>query len=269
MLNNIYVYFQSHRGGLNERPENTMAAYLYSWNFEGAIPEVDVRTTLDDEMVCIHDDSLKRTTNAPKNIAFRRISELTSAEIRKLDAGISFSDKYKGEPVPTLEEVFTELKKDKKRQIYLDVKSTNLSLLKDLIHKFQTEEQIIFVHEDVDQCKVLSSLYRNARCMTWFEGSEKMIIKNFQTASFSHFDGLKQLQIHLHASVKGQKICYHVNKNFLLAAVKETSLFNTDLMVRPFLFNEDSISYLLSLGIRWFAVDNPELFIKTLRTVTK
>lgn len=147
------VFFQSHRGGINERPENTMRAYLYSWSLKGAIPEVDVRTSKDNKLVCIHDDCLHRTTDAGTDLGFKKIRYLSIKEIKSCDAGIVFDKKYKGEKIPELKEVLAELKKDKNRELYIDVKNADIHQLYSLINEFDTERQIIFVHEDITQCK--------------------------------------------------------------------------------------------------------------------
>ena len=77
-------------------PENTLAAIRYTWRFFGGIPEVDVRTTVDGVMVCIHDDTLGRTTNAsPPNL---KVSERTFHELRQLDAGGGFHSRFR--PLP-------------------------------------------------------------------------------------------------------------------------------------------------------------------------
>ncbi len=267
--NNIdSIFFQSHRGGLYDRPENTMAAYKYSWSLKGAIPEIDVRTTNDGVMVCLHDNRLKRTINAPLNIAYKKINKLKSSQILLLDAGIKFKKDYEGEHIPTLKEVFDELRKVKSRQLYLDVKNLDYILLKDMIHEYQIEKQIIFVHGDLNKCKLLSELYSNSRTMTWLSGNKNRITSKYRSISKSGYDGVTQLQLHLHAHRVKDKIIYNLNKEFLLNAVKETSKYNIDLMVRPFLFDHDSLSYLLSLGIKWFAVDKSGLFVKIIKEIS-
>ncbi len=266
--NNIdTIFFQSHRGGLYDRPENTMVAYKYSWGLKGAIPEIDVRTTSDGVMVCLHDNRLKRTINAPLNIAYKKINNLKSSQILLLDAGIKFNKDYKGVHIPTLEEVFNELRKVKSRQLYLDVKNLNYILLKDMIHKYRIEKQIIFVHGDLNKCKLFLELYTNSRTMTWLSGNKSRITNKYRSISKSEFIGLTQLQLHLHAHRVKDKIIYDLNKEFLLNAVKETSKYNINLMVRPFIFDHDSLLYLLSLGIKWFAIDESGLFVKTIENI--
>ena len=89
----------AHRGLLRHAPENTLA------NFRACLElrigfEFDVQTTRDGELVCIHDDTIDRTTNGSG-----RVSELTLDEIRRLDAGSWFDPAFAGEKVPTVEDV--------------------------------------------------------------------------------------------------------------------------------------------------------------------
>ena len=62
--------------------------------------ELDVHLTKDGHLVVIHDETVDRTTNATGEIR-----NLTLAEIKAMDAGSWFHNKYAGEKIPTLEEV--------------------------------------------------------------------------------------------------------------------------------------------------------------------
>ena len=63
------IYWQAHRGGGgHEAPDNTLYAMEYGWSL-GGIPEADIRVTADREVVCLHDNTLARTTDAPPELA--------------------------------------------------------------------------------------------------------------------------------------------------------------------------------------------------------
>ncbi|NJN83397.1 MAG: hypothetical protein HC802_14675 [Caldilineaceae bacterium] len=49
------VFFQAHRGSVDEAPENTLSAFRHAWRFPGSIPETDIRTTADGALICLHD----------------------------------------------------------------------------------------------------------------------------------------------------------------------------------------------------------------------
>lgn len=63
--------------------------------------EVDAKLTRDGKVVVFHDFALNRTTDGEG-----KLSEKTADELRALDAGSHFSEKYRGERIPFLEEVF-------------------------------------------------------------------------------------------------------------------------------------------------------------------
>ena len=89
----------AHRGLLRHAPENTLS------NFRACLElrlgfEFDVRQTKDGQLVCIHDRTIDRTTNGTG-----KVSDLTFAETRELDAGSWFDRKFAVEKVPTVEEV--------------------------------------------------------------------------------------------------------------------------------------------------------------------
>ncbi len=263
------IYFQAHRGGLFDRPENTMSAYKYSWNINGAIPEADIRTTADGIFICLHDKTLKRTVKAPVSIAFRDVKYLQSNTILNLDAGIKFHPDYKGEQIPLLTEVLEELRKDSKREIYLDIKNINSDKLKELIFFYNVEKQIIFVNGNVDRCATLLNLYKGAKTMTWLSGSRKQITDKYRKIINSDYRSLTQLQVHLHCTTENGKVTPDLGYEFLINAAKETAQNGIQLQVRPFLFDNELIRNLLSIGISWFAVDNPGEFSKTLFEINR
>ncbi|MCP4407591.1 MAG: hypothetical protein GY807_07490 [Gammaproteobacteria bacterium] len=90
----------SHREGRAEAPENTLAAFDRALNL-GVNIEMDVRLSSDGVIVVIHDETIDCTTNGK---GFVR--DMTLEQIKRLDAGSHFSRSYKGERIPTLEEVF-------------------------------------------------------------------------------------------------------------------------------------------------------------------
>jgi glycerophosphoryl diester phosphodiesterase len=96
-----------HMGSCGDRPGNTLAGIRRAIEAKAHVAEVDVRTTKDGVLVCLHDPEVDRTTDGTGKVA-----DLTLAAIKKLDAGAKFDAKFKGERVPTLREVL-ELAKGK------------------------------------------------------------------------------------------------------------------------------------------------------------
>ena len=130
------VYWQAHRGGGGkEAPDNTLYAMRYGWSL-GGIPEADIRVTSDHEVVCLHDNTLARTTDAPPEFADRPIGELTLAEVRKYDAGRKFRADCAGQHVPTVREVFSIMRDDPEKLLYADIKNYDEKLFPILLDNF-------------------------------------------------------------------------------------------------------------------------------------
>ena len=106
----------AHRGASLLAPENTMAAFRLAAELGADAVEFDVKLTRDGVAVIHHDMSLGRTTDG-----VGRIKDINSTKLFRLDAGLKFGEKFRGEPIPTLEQVLIEFKD----QILLNIELTN------------------------------------------------------------------------------------------------------------------------------------------------
>ncbi|WP_068776825.1 glycerophosphodiester phosphodiesterase family protein [Paenibacillus sp. FJAT-26967] len=261
------VYWQAHRGGgAYERPDNTMAANLYAWSL-GGIPEADIRTTRDGIIVCLHDETPARTTTAPDDVKDRLVSSFTFEEIRQWDAGVKFSESFKGERIPSLKEVFEEMSGRPERLFYLDLKEVDLQQLGALIDEYGVHEQVIFTHNVQDNCKRMKTIASGVRSMLWIGGNAERIQETFLQARQSEFDGLDQIQLHLKKSGQDGAVWpYALEPAFLEDALAAAQNAGLDLEVFPFEFEEASIHALLDIGIRWYATDEPAKFVQSVRS---
>jgi glycerophosphoryl diester phosphodiesterase len=107
----------AHRGASAYAPEHTLEAYRLAVEQGADFVEQDLQVTKDGALVCLHDLTLERTTDVEevfpdryrkdeKNPAAKRyyVSDFTLAEIKRLDAGAWFGEKFKGARVPTWQE---------------------------------------------------------------------------------------------------------------------------------------------------------------------
>ena len=95
----------AHRGASGYLPENTVPALERALSQGTDALDVDVRLSKDGHLVVCHDASVDRTTNGTG-----RITDLTLAELRALDAGwwsphCGEDNRGQGYVIPTLEEV--------------------------------------------------------------------------------------------------------------------------------------------------------------------
>jgi len=99
---------EAHRGVSSDYPENTLAAYRAAVDLGYGMIELDARFTADNRCVMMHDKTLRRTTRLPDGSEHEQnipIAEADFAFVRSLDAGLHKGEQFRGECVPTLEEV--------------------------------------------------------------------------------------------------------------------------------------------------------------------
>jgi glycerophosphoryl diester phosphodiesterase len=133
----------AHRGACAHAPENTLAAFELALAQGADAIELDVKLSADGHVVVIHDTTVDRTTNGKG-----RVKDLSLAELKALDAGRSFSEKYKSEPIPTLDEVFEAVGK----RTFINVELTNYTTRRDslvetvcmLVNKHNLQKRILF-----------------------------------------------------------------------------------------------------------------------------
>lgn len=104
----------AHRGASGYAPEHTLEAYRLGLEQGADFIEQDLQITKDGVLVCLHDLTLERTTNVKEVFPERGktdngakhwyVSDFTLAEIKQLDAGVWFNQKFKGARVPTFAE---------------------------------------------------------------------------------------------------------------------------------------------------------------------
>ena len=94
-----FVHVCGHRGHSIGAPENTIPALQLAAHHGADVCEIDVVLTKDQEIVLLHDELLDRTTDGKG-----WVSDLTMAEIQRLDAGGWFSPGFAGTRISTLRE---------------------------------------------------------------------------------------------------------------------------------------------------------------------
>jgi len=118
-------FLVAHRGASGYAPEHTIAAYTLALEQGADYVEQDLTLTSDGVLVCLHDDTLERTTDVETRFPDRAVVEpgpdgqparrwyandFTLAEIKTLDAGSWFDPTFAGERIPTFEEAIALVK---------------------------------------------------------------------------------------------------------------------------------------------------------------
>ena len=94
------VIVVAHRAGARVAPENTVAALEQAIRDGAPIAEIDVQQLSDGTLIVMHDSNFKRT--AGEDIC---VWDVEADALRDLEVGSGFSAAYRGELVPTLEEM--------------------------------------------------------------------------------------------------------------------------------------------------------------------
>lgn len=117
----------AHRGASAYAPEHTMASYRLALEQGADYVEQDLAVTSDGVLICLHDETLERTTNVEQVFPDRRpwlANDFTLAEVKRLDAGSWFDAKFAGERIPTFQEAIDLVRG--KAGIYPELKAPEL-----------------------------------------------------------------------------------------------------------------------------------------------
>ncbi len=151
----------AHRGASTERPECTQAAIERAIQTGATAVEVDIRSAKDGTLVIMHDSTVDRTTNGNG-----KISEMTLAEIRELDAGSWFHRRYRFQKVPTLREVLERCKG--RIDVVLDLKEDSDAYRQQVVlevKKYGDSSQMIIGVRSMDHIKTFSELLPEAKLL--------------------------------------------------------------------------------------------------------
>lgn len=131
------VKITAHRGSSTDAPENTLAAIDSAIKNGADYAEIDVQQTKDGKLVLLHDKTFKRTTGVDKNVW-----ELNLSDIKELDAGSWLDKKFKGEKVPTLEELIDYSKDKILINIEIKTNTADTTLIEDVVRLIEEKDFI-------------------------------------------------------------------------------------------------------------------------------
>ncbi|NOU94818.1 glycerophosphodiester phosphodiesterase [Paenibacillus sp. LMG 31456] len=225
----------AHRGAKGEAPENTLGAFRLGLEQGCDAIELDIHLTKDDEIIVIHDSTLDRTTDMTGSIY-----DMTLEEIKKADAGRWFNEKYEGERIPTLEEVFDLVPADV--MINVEIKHSTQGILEPLLLELMKRK------DRMHNVVVSAFDYRNLLCLKQLapetkvgllydvnNGSNSALIDSFEAAVYS-----------LHPNYKG------IDKE------KVSDAIALGLQVYPWTINDESdMAQAIDYGVSGIITDYP------------
>lgn len=237
----------AHRGAAGHRPENTMVSFEYALELGATGIETDVQMTRDGHLVLIHDETLHRTAGSSA-----WVKDVTLEELRQLEVGSWFGDKYRGELIPTLEELL-ELVRNAGHRVTLNLELKNGVIqypelerkVIDAVRRYELSEQTIissFNHYSLVDCKALAPEIRTG--ILYMEG----LYEPWNYAKSIQADALHAFQ-------------YAVRPEFVAAAASEGVVYH------PFTVNEiHEMAALIHAGVAGIITDYPDRLAGLLST---
>jgi len=151
-----------HRTANRDMPENTLESLALAARMGCNIVEIDIRKTLDGQLVLNHDDFLERLTSGMGNVEHTSYDEL-----QLLDAGAWMGERFRGMRIPRFEEAL-RVAREQGIGLDLDIKTKGIApfLLEDLEREGMLE-RVIFGGEWQD----VKALYPDANrdAVAWVE----------------------------------------------------------------------------------------------------
>lgn len=188
----------AHRGASSHAPENTLASLDLAILQGSDAIEFDVRGSKDHIPIILHDETLYRTTNFPVGI---KVSDLDYDFIKKYDAGSWFSEEFKDERVPTLEQVFQLV--SGRTTVFLDLKTSDRIVEEEiyrLIMEYDMDKSIKIMSFDPDQLERFKKMdpdIETILLISVFYGNINSLIDN---PNIDHF-GLRITVIERHPNI--------------------------------------------------------------------
>lgn len=153
-----YPRLCAHRGFNTVAPENTMPAFGAAVAMGAQEIELDLWSTKDGALVTAHDPNLERVSNGTGYIC-----EHTLEELKALDFGVSFGEKYAGLQIPTFEEILKQFAGRTVMNIHVKIwdERQNDGMVREiaeLIKKYDCEKHVYFMSVNTERLLEMRAL---------------------------------------------------------------------------------------------------------------
>ncbi len=247
----------AHRGGGGLFPENTLIAFEDSVKLGVDFLELDVHSTSDGTLVVLHDGSVDRTTDGSG-----KISEMTFPEVKKLDAGYSFTNdggktfpfRGSGISVPTLAEIFDTMPEMK---FNIEPKQQTPSIIKPLCNLIRERKMIDKVIVGSFNQAIIDDFRRQCpQVATSASPSEVSSFLAMEKTGIGESYSPPMQALQIPERIGGIQI---ISKNFVEAAHKR------NLKVHVWTINEtEDMRRLLEIGVDGIMTDYPDRLLNLL-----
>lgn len=133
---NQHIVVIAHRGDHTKAPENTLLAYQHAIEAGADYVEVDLRTTMDNQLVVMHDETVDRMTDG-----HGKVNGMSLEQLKKLKVTDKKNPSWGTHPVPTFEDVLLICKG--KINIYLDFKDATAEAAYRALKKVRMEKNVV------------------------------------------------------------------------------------------------------------------------------
>lgn len=270
----------AHRGASAYAPENTVPAFQLAVAQGATFVEFDLRLTRDGQIICLHDDSLERTTDVEEVFPARGtaggsgpaatkrwpLEDFTLAELKRLDAGSWFGPEFRGTRIPTFAEAIDALRG--RSGLFIELKSPE---------RYQGIEAL-----------VLRELRARGLDRPGADPRTPVLLQSFTASSLQRLAGSLQTELPIHLLVGARDAASWLTpeglarvKAFATGLSPEKSIVRDHpealararqlgLLVTPYTFRAGAVSgfadvraemahYLRTFGVDGVITDNPDL----------
>ncbi len=245
----------AHRGYSGRYPENTASAFVAAIRAGADMIELDVCLTKDRVPIVIHDQTLERTTDG-----HGLVSEYTFNELKKLDAGSWFSPKFKGESIPSLEEILLQTRGKISVNIEIKPESYESADRSDaiekqiciMVEKFGMNESVLissFEHSFFPRIKLWHKKYKNQNSLK---------VAPLKGKEFSEEKILK-------LCIDNEAYSFHPDERSLTPSLLKKLKANLFRTIPYTVNNQKRIEQLTQWGVTGIITDEPEIMWKVLR----
>lgn len=246
----------AHRGASAEAPENTLSAFRLAWEQKADAIEADFYLTSDQQIVCIHDKTTKRTAPSSPEL---HVAQSTLEQLRQLDVGSWKDPRYQGERIPTLNEVLEIVPEGKKIFVEIKCGPEILVQLEKVIRSCKLHpEQIVFISFNEDVIRGVRSRLPGYRA-NWLAGYKQNKEKTEWTPKTDEV--LKRLQQTNASGLGTQGNREIVDKKF----VEEVQSLGIEFHVWTINEPQDA-AHFAALGALSITTDKPKIIRNSLET---
>lgn len=153
-----------HRGASRYAPENTVASAKLAWEQKADAVEIDVHLSSDNKIMVIHDYDTKKTCGE-KHI----VSKTPYRKLKKLDAGSWKDEKYKGEKIPTLDEIVSTIPLRGKLVVEIKSEIQIVPVIEKNFADHEKVDQLLFIAFDYETIVAAKKAFPNNKAF-WLSG---------------------------------------------------------------------------------------------------